>query len=580
VSRRRINRRGIRAQTPLALGVLIALATTSASAQRFGPPDVPLGTPAGRAMEDLPGFAPTPAEAPPISPPRETTPPPVARPGVSPQVFIREIRLTGNTVFTSEQLVEVTSRYTNRYLTSEDLEAVRQALTVYYIQRGYLNSGAVIPDQKVKDGVVELRIVEGRLTQIAVSGNERLNTDYLTDRLALGAGPPFNVNELQDRIQILLQGPFVERINAQIEPGDRPGEARLRAVVAETTPYRFSIGADTDLSPSLGEARGVLRGQLLSPLGLGDILTAEVALAEGLQDYTIDYAIPLTARDLTFNVYYERTSSDVVEDPLSELDIQGDTSTLAFRVSQPVYRTGRDQLTLAAGLDLRESETSLLGRGFPFSDGVEPDGKSRVTVLRFIQEWLSRSPDQVLAARSTFSLGLDAFDPTINGDGVPDGQFFAWLGQFQWARRLGETDNQLVFRLQGQLTSDPLLPLEQFAVGGLWSVRGYPTNALVRDQGFATSLELRVPVLYREDGAPLLQVVPFVDAGGAWYKGRNGTPDPTTIASAGLGLRFDPYKRIHAEVYWGKAFQKDDLDRPGDSIQDDGWAFLLTADIF
>jgi hemolysin activation/secretion protein len=430
------------------------------------------------------------------------------------------------------------------------------------------------------DGVVELRIVEGRLTEIAVTGNERLRSEYLTDRLALGAGPPFNVNALQDRIQILLQGPFIERINAQIEPGDRPGEARLRAAVAETTPYRLSIGADTDLSPSLGEARGVLRGQLLSPLGLGDILTAEVGLAEGLQDYTLDYAVPLTARDLTFNVYYERTTSDVVEEPLNELDIEGDTWTLAFRLSQPVYQTSRDQLTLAAGLDLRESETSLLGRGFAFSEGVEPDGKSSVTVLRFIQEWLSRTPDQVLAARSTFSLGIDAFDATINDDGVPDGQFFAWLGQFQWARRLGETENQLVFRLQGQLTSDPLLPLEQFAVGGLWSVRGYPTNALVRDQGFATSLELRIPVLHREDGSPLLQIVPFVDAGGAWYKDRGDTPEPTTIASAGLGLRFDPHKRIHAEVYWGKAFQKDDLDRPDDSIQDSGWSFVLNADIF
>jgi hemolysin activation/secretion protein len=536
--------------------------------------------PATRPAAELPGFAPAPGEAPSIAAPREAPPPAISRPGAGPQIFIREIRLTGNAVFTDAQLGEVTRPYTNRYLTSEDLEALRQALTVFYIQRGYLNSGAVIPDQKVKDGVVELRIVEGRLTQIAVTGNERLSTDYLTDRLALGAGPPFNVNELQDRIQILLQGPFIERINAQIEPGDRPGEARLRAAVAETTPYRLSIGADTDLSPSLGEARGVMRGQLLSPLGLGDILTAEVGLAEGLQDYTIDYAVPLTARDLTFNVYYERTTSDVVQDPLNALDIEGDTWTLAFRLSQPVYQTSRDQLTLAAGLDLRESETSLLGRGFAFSEGVEPDGKSSVTVLRFIQEWLSRTPDQVLAARSTFSLGIDAFDATINDDGVPDGQFFAWLGQFQWARRLGETENQLVFRLQGQLTSDPLLPLEQFAVGGLWSVRGYPTNALVRDQGFATSLELRIPVLHREDGSPLLQIVPFVDAGGAWYKDRGDTPEPTTIASAGLGLRFDPHKRIHAEVYWGKAFQKDDLDRPDDSIQDSGWSFVLNADIF
>jgi hemolysin activation/secretion protein len=560
--------------------VLLAVVATAAAAQQIGPPQVPIGAPSTRPFEALPGYPPAPAEAAPIAAPHEAPPPAIARPGAGPQVFIRQIRLTGNTVFTDAQLAEVTRPYTNRYLTSEDLEAVRQALTVFYVRHGYLNSGAVIPDQKVKDGVVELRIVEGRLTQIAVSGNERLSTDYLTDRLALGAGPPFNVNDLQDRIQILLQGPFVERINAQIEPGDQPGEARLRAAVAETAPYRLSVGADTDLSPSLGEARGVLRGQLLSPFGLGDILSAEVALAEGLQDYTFDYAIPLTARDLTLDLYYEGTSSDVVQDPLNALDIQGDTWTAAFRLSQPVYRTSRDQLTLAAGLDVRESKTSLLGRGFPFSEGVEPDGTSRVTVLRFIQEWLSRGADQVLAARSTFSLGIDAFDATINDGGVPDGRFFAWLGQFQWARRLGETENQLVFRLQGQLTADPLLPLEQFAVGGLWSVRGYPTNALVRDQGFATSLELRIPVLHREDGAPLLQIVPFVDAGGAWYKDRGDTPEPTTIASAGLGLRFDPHKRIHAEVYWGKAFQKDDLDRPDDSIQDSGWSFLLNADIF
>ena len=99
----------------------------------------------------------------------------IARPGLGPQVFIREIRLTGNTAFSAEELAEVTAAYTNRYLTSEDLEALRQALTVHYVQRGYLNSGAVIPDQKVTDGVVELHIVEGRLTEIDVTGTARLS---------------------------------------------------------------------------------------------------------------------------------------------------------------------------------------------------------------------------------------------------------------------------------------------------------------------------------------------------------------------------------------------------------------------
>lgn len=547
-------------------------------AQRFGPPDVPIGAPGTWRFEESPAYAPSPAEAPAVAaPPLQPTAAP-ASPGVARRVLIRGVHVTGSTVFSETDLAPLTDPYRDRYVNAEDLEALRQALTQFYIDRGYINSGAVIPDQRVTDGLVEMRIVEGRLTEIGVTGTDWLEPGFLADRLALSAGPPLNVNELTERLQILLQHPSVERINAQIEPGDRPGEARLHTVVDEAPPYRFSIGTDTDLSPSLGEARGFVRGQLFSPLGRGDVLTAEVALAEGLEDYFIDYAMPLTAHDLTFNVYYERTDSEVVEEPLSELALEGESWTLAFRLSQPVYRTARDQLTLAAGMDLRESRSYLLGVGFPLASGIEDDGRSRVTVLRFIQDWLGRSEQQVLAARSTFSLGIDAFDATINPGDIPDGQFFAWLGQLQWARRLGETGNQLVFRLQGQLTSDPLLPLEQYPVGGLWSVRGYRTNQLVRDQGFASSLELRIPVLSREDGAPLLQVVPFVDAGGAWFKGDGETPDPKTITSAGLGLRFDPHRQVHAELYWGNAFQGDELIGPDDSIQDAGWSFLLTAE--
>ncbi len=556
----------------------LALGAAPATAQRLGPPDVPLGGSTAPAFEEVPAFAP--AGAAPVvgTPPR----PRAARPeggAESPRVFIRGVRVTGNTALDAAELAAVTDGYRDRYVTREDLEALRLALTQRYVERGYVNSGAVIPDQRVTDGVVELRIVEGRLTRIDVAGNRQLDADYVAARLALGAGPPLNTRELTERLQILLENPIVERVNAQIEPGDRPGEARLRAVVDEAPPYHASLGADTDLSPSLGDARAVLRGALYSPLGRGDVLSAEAALASGLTDVYLNYSIPLTARDLALDVYYQQTDSTVVRKPLRDLDLEGDSSTFALRLSQPVYRTGRDRLTLAAGLDLRESQTSLLGRGFPLAEGVEPDGTSRITALRFIQDWLSRTETDVLAARSTFSVGIQAFGATVNPGDVPDGQFVAWLGQLQWARRLDEADNQLVFRLQAQLASEALLPLEQFPVGGLWSVRGYPTNTLVRDQGFATSLELRVPVLRREDGAPLLQVVPFVDAGGAWFKDRGGTPAPQTIASAGLGLRFDPIRRVHGEVYWGYAFQGDELPDSGSSLQDAGWGFVLTAEL-
>jgi hypothetical protein len=99
----------------------------------------------------------------------------------------------------------------------------------------------------------------------------------------------------------------------------------------------------------------------------------------------------------------------------------------------------------------------------------------------------------VIAARSTFSLGVDALGATVNGGPVPDGQYLAWLGQFQWVRRFDDRGDQFVFRTDLQLAEDPLLPLEQFAVGGASTVRGYRENQLVRDNGFVTSAELRIP---------------------------------------------------------------------------------------
>lgn len=571
-------------------GALLTLGAGPLAAQVFGPPPVPLGDPRLRQLEE-PGVR-VPAR-PPFEP-AGTRPPPVAAPAVSSavagpiseglQVFVREVRIEGHTVFSDAELAEVTRPYTGRYLTSEDLGALRQALTLQYVERGYVNSGAVIPDQRVTDGVIRVRVVEGRLTEIAVSGNTHLDSEYLSGRLALGAGPPLNVGDLQEQIQILLQGPFVKRVNAELAPGDRPGEARLRAEVAEGSRYRLSVGADNDLSPSVGTLRALARGALYSPSGRGDLLSGQLAYADGLWDVLADYAVPLNAHDLTLDLFARYTRSEVVQEDLEPLDIEGETRTFSVRLSQPVYRTPRQELNLAFGLDLRDSETALLGEGFAFSPGVREGGEANLSVLRFVQDWVSRSRTEVLAARSTFSLGIDAFGATDPGklgyappDWAPDARFFAWLGQFQYARRFEGWDGQVVFRLDGQLSDDPLLPIEQFAVGGLYSVRGYPTNQLVRDRGYATSLEVRVPVLADDTGRTVLQLVPFVDAGGAWYKGRP-SPAPQTIASAGLGLRWEPHPRLNAVLYWG--YRVDEVDNPGDLLDDPRVNFVLVADVF
>src|SRR5262245_42235971 len=196
--------------------------------------------------------------------------------------MVRKIRITGSTVFPPAELEKIAAPFENREVTSTDLEELRQRLTAHYINQGYINSGAVIPDQNVADGVIEMPIVEGRLTRTEVEGTVHFSKDYFSDRVALSAGPPLNLRELEERLQILLGHPMVRSLNAQVLPGERPGEAVLKAQVEEAPRYELSAQVDNKLAPSLGEAKLTLTGAINNLLGRGDQLGAEFGYADGI----------------------------------------------------------------------------------------------------------------------------------------------------------------------------------------------------------------------------------------------------------------------------------------------------------
>ncbi len=232
----------------------------------------------------------------------------------------------------------------------------------------------------------------------------------------------------------------------------------------------------------------------------------------------------------------------------------------------------RDQLTgaefaIGVGLDLRRSQTFLLD-DIPFSFSAGPqDGKSKVTALRFFQEWVQRRPKQVLAARSQFSFGINAFDATVNAVD-PDGRFFSWLGQFQWVQQLSPKV-LMIARLNAQLTPDSLLSIERFSIGGSDTVRGYRQNQVVADNGIIGSLEFRIPLTKNPQ---TLQLNPFIEFGTGWNQ-RGDNPKPQWIASVGLGVQWQISRDITLRIDYG--FPLVNIDGQGDSLQDSGFSFSL-----
>ena len=491
------------------------------------------------------------------------------------KVYVNSYRIEGSTVFPAEELQRVWAPYAGRVVSSDELQQLRYELTLLYINNGYINSGVIIPDQQVVDGIIRLQVIEGELTRIDVSGQQRLYSEYISDRIDLGDGKPLNINSLRQNLQLLQQNPLIKRINSRLEPGERPGESVLSVEVEEDVPYRLGLTVDNHRSPSIGSIRGEIDAAHLNLSGHGDSLALRYGITEGLDDFGIRYALPLTARDLTLSLEYEQSDSDVVEEPFDAIDIASETRDFSIGLRYPVIKTLNRTFDLSLRLERRKSETFLLGDPFSFSDGVD-NGESKVTVVRFIADWVDRSEDQVIAARSTVSWGLDAWGATVGkgslSGGEPDGKFIALLGQFQWARRFGENDNQMIFRTDAQFSRDPLLPLEQFAVGGATSVRGFRENELVRDNGWVSSVEFRIPVLRDEAGASRTQLAAFVDYGRAWNENRD-TPEPKDISSAGLGVLWSPTDKLYLELYGALPFRN--LDHDEHDLQDSGIHFLL-----
>src|SRR5512143_1466386 len=132
--------------------MLTAVFSTSAFAQTAIDPTGRSGQPPGPLKEEFVRPQPPPSPVLPIVPPPPETGEPV-QPGAI-RVFVKDVRVVGNTAFSEAEIAEVTAPFKNRMLMTEDLERLRLTLTLLYLNKGYLTSGAIIPDQDVSAGVV------------------------------------------------------------------------------------------------------------------------------------------------------------------------------------------------------------------------------------------------------------------------------------------------------------------------------------------------------------------------------------------------------------------------------------------
>jgi hemolysin activation/secretion protein len=578
----------------IGLAMVMVLASTSAFAQTtINPmqqidPSGRSGEPPGPLKEEFQRPTPPPSPVLPIVPlPPETGVP--TQPGIV-RVFVQYVHVIGSTVFSDAEIAEVTAPFKNRMLITEDLERLRLSLTLLYVNKGYLTSGAIIPDQDVASGVITVQIIEGKLTRIDIEGNRWFRSSYLSDRISLGSRTPVTLDPLQEQLQLLQQDRRIERMNAELRPGDQRGDSVLNVRVKDRNPFHASMEVNNYQTPLVGEIRGI--GTLVDDnlTGHGDPLSLSYGQSSGAFPIAYaSYALPLNRYGTTFSPYYRRYDFKLIESPFDPLNIKTDTEIIGMSLRHPIYKTVTDEVAFSIIGEHLFTQSFLFGDvPFNFFPGFQ-NGAATVSALRFAQDWTHRTLDTVLAVRSRFSVGLNVLGATINSDpDTPDGQFFSWLGQAQAIKQFGEEllGMQLLGRMDLQLTNSPLFPLEQVSLGGRYTVRGYREVTILRDNSFIASVEPRFPLLRWANGEPMVQFAPFVDVAHGWNMGDNRAPVatstnlPDTLASVGAGLRWNilPNDRASFEVYWGQ--QLNHVPQISNTIQDHGVHLGIVINLF
>ena len=552
---------------------------SGASAQSFEPitPD----------RDRLPQPQPLPPANDPLNDSIDAPPVPESLLDIPGTVIVEEFVFQGGTVFTQAELNQAIAAYTGKPISFAQLVRAADMITQLYVKQGYITSGAYLPEQNLSSGKLQIQIVEGSLSDIEVNVTKgRLNPNYIRDRLKNRVTTPLNINRLQSALQLLQLNPLIESLNAELSAGIQSGTNLLKVSVVGADTFTLQARLNNERNPSVGSFERGIKLTEANLFGIGDEIDLGYFNTDGSDRYEFSYKLPLNSRDGTLDFEVRLTDNEIVEAPFDEVDL--DIKSRSYNVTwrQPILQRATSDVNQELALNFtasrRESDTTILDIPESISPGVNEAGEIRTTAISFDQEWLQRNRRQVIAARSQFNFGLDAFGATVSNN-EPDSQFFAWRGQASYLRLLSTPKTNsaigstMLLRSQLQLATEPLIPTEQFSLGGAATVRGYRQDALITDSGFSASAELRLPIFRFSQLNANFQLAPFVDFGVGWNTDDEAT-EFSTLLGTGMGLILQTESRFSARIDWGLPLINDESEN--DTLQESGVYFQLQYDLF
>ncbi len=436
------------------------------------------------------------------------------------------------------------------------LEKITSIITRYYRQKGFFLARAYIPEQTVKDGIVKISVMESALGIVAFDGNDLYADELLKQPFENIIGQAVFKDDIESALYTLSDYPGLE-VKGIFGPGTQPGTAALLVRVDEAAIEGF-VSVDNYGSVFTGENRIHFSYVINNAFGMADFLAFNLLPTLSPQNALyadVLYSLPVISSSYRAGGGLQMNQFEVGGD-LKDLNIAGDTLVAYGFFSKQFIRSRTERLMANTGLYLKSAISKV---------GGNVSSEDKLTVIDFegfysgINPWLARSYHE---SSLHLSVGLgdflgstpsggDALSSRTTGSGKKAGGDFMKIN-FSYFNlyKINELQS-LLFRFDAQHTSDILMSLEQYSLGGVNSVRAYPTAEVLVDKASFFSFEWIVSTSpdYQLPWIKNLNTSVYLD----YAKGTVIDPLVNEVATAtlgGIGLGFEtrPNKKFKARV--------------------------------
>lgn len=451
------------------------------------------------------------------------------------RIMVKGLHISGQTVFSEAELLALMRDGIGKELSLAELNLLTVRITRYYRQHGYLVARAYLPAQEIRDGLVEIAILEGRLGKVEINNSAALADSALAPLSALPTGKPLHGYALEGSLLPLADLPGVE-VKSTLKPGASIGTSDLLVEVTPSKAVTGSLDFDTYGNRYVGDYRYGGSLYFNNPLKRGDQLSLRAQTSgDGLAYGLVGYQLPLGRYGTRVGAAWSEMRYRLGKD-FSSLDASGDAGVGSVHVSHPFVRGRALNLYGQARYETKRLADRV---GVTATQANKSLGNWTVGISGDKTDALGGGGSNNFAlSYTTGNLGLDATSQAIDAiTAQSQGRFGKTNLSFQRLQRLTDAAG-FYFSYAGQWADKNLDSAEKFALGGVYGVRAYPQGEANGDEGQLVTAELR----WRANDR--WQLKGFFDDGrvdanrNPWLAGNNARH----LSGAGVGATFNSGK--------------------------------------